>query len=85
MNPIVDLPEPLLLGLHALVALARAPESVLSARTIADEMGASEGHLAKVLQKLARSGILAQGPARHQHARARRAARRPVHAERLRL
>ena len=59
MNPIVDLPEPLLLGLHALVALARAPESVLSARTIADEMGASEGHLAKVLQKLARSGILA--------------------------
>lgn len=59
MNPIVDLPEPLLLGLHALVALARTPESVLSARTIADEMGASEGHLAKVLQKLARSGILA--------------------------
>ena len=58
MNPIVDLPEPLLLGLHALVALARAPESVLSARSIADEMGASEGHLAKVLQKLARAGIL---------------------------
>lgn len=59
MNPIVDLPEPLLLGLHALVALARQPDSVLSARAIADEMGASEGHLAKVLQKLARSGILA--------------------------
>ena len=58
MNPIVDLPEPLLLGLHALVALARAPENVLSARSIADEMGASEGHLAKVLQKLARTGIL---------------------------
>ena len=58
MNPIVDLPEPLLLGLHALVALARTPESVLSARSIADEMGASEGHLAKVLQKLARTGVL---------------------------
>ena len=58
MNPIVDLPEPLLLGLHALVALARNPENVLSARSIADEMGASEGHLAKVLQKLAKSKIL---------------------------
>ena len=58
MNPIVDLPEPLLLGLHALVALARQPGTVLSARTIADELGASEGHLAKVLQKLARYSIL---------------------------
>ena len=58
MNPIVDLPEPLLLGLHALVALARTPESVLSSHSIADEMSASEGHLSKVLQKLTRSGIL---------------------------
>lgn len=58
MNPIVDLPEPLLLGLHAMVALAREPAGCLSARHIADELGASEGHLAKVLQKLARSGYL---------------------------
>lgn len=59
MNPIVDLPEPLLLGLHALVALARNPKSVLSAHAIAAELGVSEGHLSKVLQKLAKSGILA--------------------------
>lgn len=58
MNPIVDLPEPLLLGLHAMVAMARGPGGCLSVRHIADELGASEGHLAKVLQKLARSGYL---------------------------
>lgn len=58
MNPIIDVPEPLLLGLHALVALAKEPGSCLSARTIADGLGASEGHLAKVLQRLARAGYL---------------------------
>ncbi len=58
MKRIVDLPEQLLLGLHALVALARRPQSVFSSRALADALGASEGHLAKVLQKLAKSGIL---------------------------
>lgn len=58
MNPIVNLSEPLLLGLHAMVALAGEPAACLSARHIADALGASEGHLAKVLQKLARAGYL---------------------------
>lgn len=58
MNPIVDLPEPLLLGLHALVIVARKPECNFSAKHIAEELGASEGHLSKVLQKLVRGGYL---------------------------
>ena len=58
MNPVVDLPEPLLLGLHALVALAKCPDECLSSRSIAETLGGSEGHLAKVLQKLTRAGYL---------------------------
>ncbi|MDY3868458.1 MAG: Rrf2 family transcriptional regulator [Pyramidobacter sp.] len=58
MNPIVDLPEPLLLGLHALVELGRDPGCCLSAKHIADTLKASEGHLSKVLQRLARSGYV---------------------------
>jgi Rrf2 family nitric oxide-sensitive transcriptional repressor len=58
MNPIVDLPEPLLLGLHALVELGRDPGCCLSAKHIADTLKASEGHLSKVLQRLARAGYI---------------------------
>jgi Rrf2 family protein len=58
VNPIIDVPEPLLLGLHALVALARQPGVCLSAKSVADDLGASEGHLAKVLQRLARAGYV---------------------------
>ena len=58
MNPIVDIPEPLLLGLHALVALARKPGTCLSARAIADGLGGPKDHIAKILQRLARAGYV---------------------------
>lgn len=58
MNPVIDVSEPLLLGLHAMVALARRPGICLSARSIADTLGASEGHLSKVMQRLARAGYV---------------------------
>ncbi len=58
MNPIIDIPEPLLLGLHALVVLAGETGKCVTATSVARELGASEGHLAKVLQKLARAGYL---------------------------
>ena len=58
MNPIVDLPEPLLLGLHALVELSRKPDRCMSTKHIAEALGASEAHLSKVLQRLARGGYV---------------------------
>lgn len=58
MNPIIDIPEPLLLGLHALVVLSGESGRCVTASNVAEELGASEGHLAKVLQKLARAGYL---------------------------
>lgn len=58
MNPIIDIPEPVLLGLHALVGLAQKEGECLSSKTLADNLGASEGHLSKVLQRLARAGYL---------------------------
>lgn len=58
MNPIVDLPEPLSLGLHALVELGRVPGQCLSTKTIAQSIGAPEPHLSKILQRLTRAGYV---------------------------
>ncbi len=58
MNPIVALPEPLLLGLHALVELSHDPERTFSTRHVAQAIGASEAHLSKILQRLARGGYV---------------------------
>ncbi len=46
------------LALHAMVALAEAPERRASAKEIAADLNASEAHLAKVLQRLARAGLV---------------------------
>lgn len=45
------------LGLHAMVLAARA-EGAVSAPAIAEELHASEAHLAKVLHTLTRAGLL---------------------------
>ena len=58
MNPVIDIPEPVLLGLHALVGLARHEGECMSSKLIAESLGASEGHLSKVLQRLSRAGYL---------------------------
>lgn len=58
LNPIVSLPEPLNIGLHALVILAREPEICLSTHQIALAMGTSEPHLSKVLQRLNKGGFI---------------------------
>jgi Rrf2 family protein len=58
VNPIVDISEPVLLGLHALVALARKPGTCLSARAIADAIGGPKDHISKILQRLARAGYV---------------------------
>jgi Rrf2 family nitric oxide-sensitive transcriptional repressor len=45
------------LALYAVYELALAPSGLLSAAAIAERYGASEHHVAKVLQQLARAGI----------------------------
>ena len=52
------------LALHAMVILATDPEGLHSAGQVASAMGVSEAHLSKVLQRLARAGLVrsARGP-----------------------
>jgi Rrf2 family protein len=50
------------LALHAMGLLATDPSEVLSTRQIAEALGASEAHLAKVMQRLTRAGLV--GPVR---------------------
>lgn len=58
MSGIIQLSEAASLALHALVLLAREPEKSWLIRDIAAEVGASEAHLAKVVQRLSKSGLL---------------------------
>ena len=58
MNPIVGLPEPLLLGLHALGELGEKPGRCLTTAEIATQIGTTEPHLSKVLQRLAKGGFI---------------------------
>ena len=55
---IVDLPEPLLLGLHALGELANEPDRCLTTQQVAAAIGTSEPHLSKVLQRLNKGGLI---------------------------
>ena len=53
------------LGLHAAVVLAGNDGRLVTTRELAERLEASEAHLAKVLQRLARAGLVAstRGPA----------------------
>lgn len=46
------------LALHTAVVLAQNPDKLLTTREIAGELGVSEAHLAKVLQRLVRCGLV---------------------------
>ena len=46
------------LGMHAMGLLSTGLDGPLSARMAADRLGVSEAHLAKVLQRLAKVGLL---------------------------
>ncbi|GGL50366.1 RrF2 family transcriptional regulator [Wenxinia marina] len=46
-------------GLRALMRLASAPDRAFSTAEIADEFGVSRNHLNKIVQRLARHGIVA--------------------------
>ena len=57
MADLLRMSEATALGLHAAV-LAAAGDRIVTTTRIAEELSASEAHLSKVLQVLARSGIL---------------------------
>ena len=56
MSGIIQLSEAASLALHSMVLLAGDPEKSWLIRDIAVEVGASEAHLAKVVQRLSQSG-----------------------------
>ena len=58
LNPIVSLPEPLILGLHALGQLARVSGQCMSTQRIAAAIGTTEPHLSKALQRLSKGGFI---------------------------
>ncbi|MHB1132760.1 MAG: RrF2 family transcriptional regulator [Chloroflexota bacterium] len=64
MSSLIRLSEAAALALHAACLLARSPSEPLSAAHLANELQASEAHLAKVMQRLVREGLVhsARGP-----------------------
>lgn len=64
MPKLVKFPEAASLGVHAAVLLAGRRNGLMSARELAERLSASEAHLAKVMQRLVRAGIVAstRGP-----------------------
>ncbi len=64
MHSTLRISEAASLGLHSLAVLAARPDKPLSAREIAQELRVSEAHLAKVLQRLGKAGLVqaSRGP-----------------------
>ena len=64
MAGIVQISEAASLALHSMVSIARAPEHPVNLKGIACSTGISETHLAKVLQRLVKAGLLSstRGP-----------------------
>jgi len=64
MNPLVRVSEAASIGLHSMVILARDPGRWMSVKDLKELLPVSSAHLAKVLQRLARVGLLAsvRGP-----------------------
>jgi Rrf2 family protein len=58
MKNLLNISEAANLGLHTMVFLARNPGRKVLAREIAETHHASEAHLAKVLQRLRRAGLV---------------------------
>ena len=58
MNQGLKISEAASLALHAMVILARDPERQVAIRRIAEELDASEAHLSKILQRLAKDGFV---------------------------
>ncbi len=57
MNTIVHLSDAALISVHALAGLAAQPKRLVQGKDLAASIGASENHLAKVMQRLVRTGL----------------------------
>jgi len=58
MNSVVRVSEAASMALHSLVLMAQQPDRSISVREIVEKLPVSSAHLAKVLQRLARQGVL---------------------------
>ena len=58
MAGIVQISEAASLALHSMVSIAAAPEGPVNLKSVACSTGISEAHLAKVLQRLVKAGLL---------------------------
>jgi len=58
MGTVLKVSEAATSALHTMVMFAARPSGVLSTREIASVLNASEAHLAKVLQRLTRAGLV---------------------------
>lgn len=58
MSSVLRISEGATLALHTLALLAARPGEIMSTRKIAAELKVSEAHLSKVLQRLARLGLV---------------------------
>lgn len=65
MNSIINISEAANLGMHTMVVVAARAGDTVSVRDAAAQLGVSGHHLAKVLQRLAKAGLLlsTRGPA----------------------
>lgn len=64
MAGVVKVSEAASLGVHAAMLLAKAEGKLVRTRDLGEQIGASQAHLVKVLQSLARAGLVAtvRGP-----------------------
>jgi len=64
MTSVLRVSDAAAIGLHAAVLLAAEPDRLLATHEIATRLGVSEAHLSKVLQRLAKAGLVAatRGP-----------------------
>ena len=65
MNHLLNISEGTSLAFHSLAMMAQKAPRRLNVKTLASDLGASEAHLAKVMQKLNKAGIISsvRGPA----------------------
>lgn len=64
MSSVVQISEAASLALHSMVLIAQCGEEKLSVKSLAKSLEASENHLAKVMQRLSKAGLVSsvRGP-----------------------
>jgi Rrf2 family protein len=58
MSSLLKISEAAVLALHSMILLAKKRDTHLAVRDIAEKLGASEHHLAKVMQRLTKAGLV---------------------------